>query len=64
MIDEMLIAQEEWLPQYKDAIAAAKKRFAEEPLLPTREGYQGAVRIADKSVEEIEAEREERTITV
>ncbi len=63
MIDEMLIAQEEWLPQYKEAIADAKKRFAEGPLLPTRDGYQGAVRIRDKTVEEITAERENRTIT-
>ena len=58
MIDEMLIAQEEWLPQYKEAIADAKKRFAEGPLIPTRDGYQGAVRIRDKTVEEITAERE------
>lgn len=48
MIDEMLIAQEEWLPQYKEAIADAKKRFAEGPLLPTRDGYQGAVRTVIK----------------
>ena len=29
MVDEMLIAQAEWLPQYKEAIEAAKKRFAQ-----------------------------------
>ena len=63
MIDEMLIAQEEWLPQYSEAIAKAKKRFAEGALLPTRDGYQGAVRIREKTVEEIAAERENRTIT-
>ena len=63
MIDEMLIAQEEWLPQYKEAIADAKKRCAEGPLLPTRDGYQCAGRIRDKTVEEITAERENRTIT-
>jgi len=26
MVDDLLIAQEEWLPQYKEAIAEAKKR--------------------------------------
>ena len=63
MIDEMLIAEEEWLPQYNKAIAEAKERFAKGNLLPTREGYQGAVRIKDKTVEEISAERGTRTIT-
>lgn len=63
MIDEMLIAEEEWLPQYAEAIAQAKERFAKGDLLPTREGYQGAVRLRDKTVEEISAERAERTIT-
>src|SRR6185436_601670 len=27
MVDEMLVAQAEWLPQYSDAIPAAKKRL-------------------------------------
>ena len=63
MIDEMLIAEEEWLPQYTEAIAEAKKRFAEGNLIPTREGYKGAVRIADKTVEQISAERAARVIT-
>ena len=60
MVDEMLIAQEEWLPQYAEAIAAARKRFAEGNLIPTREGYRGAVRVREKTVEEINAERKER----
>ena len=29
MIGDMLIAQEQWLPQYKDTITAAKKRRQE-----------------------------------
>ena len=46
MIDEMLIAQEQWLPQYTEAIAAAKERFSHpEKLLPTKEGYRGAARL-------------------
>ena len=55
MIDEMLIAQEEWLPQYADAIKGAKERMAKGNLIPTKEGYMGAVRIKEKTVEEIEA---------
>lgn len=59
MVDEMLIAQEQWLPQYKEAIAEAKVRFAQGNLIPTKD-YHGAVRLKEKTVEEIEAEREER----
>jgi len=58
MVDEMLIAQERWLPQYKDAIQSAKARFAEGNLLPTREGYQGAARLAVKTVEEMGREKD------
>ena len=60
MVDEMLIAQEKWLPQYAEAIAAAKARFAEGNLIPTNDGYRGAVRIREKTVEEVSAERKER----
>ena len=63
MIDEMLIAEEEWLPQYKEAIEEAKERFAKGNLIPARDGYQGAVRMRDKTVEEISAERNLCTIT-
>lgn len=46
MVDEMLVAQARWLPQYKKAIAAAKKRLANKSkLLPVREGYIGAARV-------------------
>ena len=53
MVDEMLIAQAEWLPQYKDAIEQAKARFAQGNLIPTKDDYQGAARLAVKSVEEM-----------
>lgn len=49
MVDEMLVAQEAWLPQYGEAIAAAKKRLAEGPLLPTREGYRGGGQAAGQN---------------
>ena len=60
MVDEMLIAQEQWLPQYGEAIAAAKARFASGDLIPTNEGYRGAARLREKTVEEVSAERKER----
>ncbi|HZG58823.1 MAG TPA: alpha-glucosidase/alpha-galactosidase, partial [Paenibacillus sp.] len=47
-----------WLPQYGAAIAAAKERLANGPLVPTREGYKGAARLAVKSVEEMRLDRE------
>ncbi|XID93993.1 alpha-glucosidase/alpha-galactosidase [Paenibacillaceae bacterium WGS1546] len=58
MVDDMLIAQERWLPQYGEAIAGAKKRAAEQPRLPTRQGYRGAARMAVKSVEEMKTDRD------
>ncbi|WP_168121689.1 alpha-glucosidase/alpha-galactosidase [Paenibacillus sp. HB172176] len=57
MVDEMLEAQEAWLPQYGAAIAASKKRLAEEPLLPTRD-YAGAARLKVKTVEEMQLDRD------
>lgn len=58
MVDELLVAQEKWLPQYQDAIAEAKKRLATEELLPTNPDYQGAARLKVKSVEEMAQDRE------
>ncbi|MDA3798653.1 MAG: alpha-glucosidase/alpha-galactosidase [Kiritimatiellae bacterium] len=58
MVDEMLIAQEEWLPQYGKAIAEAKERFAKGDLLSTRENYKGAAVVKTKTVEEMEQDRE------
>jgi len=54
MVDEMLVAQEQWLPQYKKAIAAAKKRMAKGKLIPPRD-YQGA-RVHTRTVEEMRRE--------
>ena len=60
----MLVAQEKWLPQYQEGIADAKENLSKGNLIPTREGYQGAVRIKEKTVEEVAAEHEKRKITV
>lgn len=58
MIDEMLIAQEQWLPQYAEAIRGAKERFARGNLLPVREGYRGAARIREQTLEEMAQNQE------
>jgi len=57
MTDEMLIAGEKWLPQYKEAIAAAKAYFASGKALPTRD-TQGAVRLHVKTVDEMAEDKE------
>lgn len=58
MVDEMLVAQEKWLPQYGAAIEQAKHRLANEPQIPTQD-YQGAARLKVKTVEEMAENREQ-----
>jgi alpha-galactosidase len=53
MCDELLVAQERWLPQYKKAIAAAKRRLAKGPLLKLRP-YTGAIRLKEKTVADMQ----------
>jgi alpha-galactosidase len=57
MVDEMLVAGSQWLPQYGAAIAAAKQRLETGPLLPTKD-YKGAARLKVKSVEEMQQDRD------
>jgi len=63
MVDEMLVAQAEWLPTYADEIEGAKARLAEHEANGTRvklrEGWQGAARQHTKSVEEMAQDKEE-----
>ncbi|GMK46606.1 alpha-glucosidase/alpha-galactosidase [Paenibacillus glycanilyticus] len=61
MADEMLVAEAKWLPQYKEAIAAAEERLASGNLLPTRENYQGAARLKTKTIEELSQDKEAAT---
>ena len=60
MADEMLIALEPWMPQYKDEIAKIKA-YREDVGWPikTREGYEGAARLKTKTVEEMAENAEE-----
>jgi alpha-galactosidase len=60
MVDEMLIAQAEWLPQYGAAIEEAKKNYLSGNLLPTKD-YLGAARLKVKTVEEMTKDRIEAT---
>jgi alpha-galactosidase len=46
MVDDMLVAQAKWLPQYGKAIAAAKKRLASGKRIKTLKNYKGAARLA------------------
>ncbi|MEK4662278.1 alpha-glucosidase/alpha-galactosidase [Priestia sp. FSL H7-0729] len=57
MVDEMLVAQAQWLPQYGAAIAAAEARLAGGDLIPTKE-YEGAARLKVKTVEEMQQDRD------
>ena len=45
LVDELLVAQERWLPQYSAAIHAAKERLASTELIPTNKNYPGAARL-------------------
>lgn len=57
LTDEMLVAQEKWLPQYKEAIEKAKARLASGNLIPTKQN-QGAARLQVKTVEEMAQDRD------
>ncbi len=57
LVDDMLVAQEQWLPQYKAAIKAAKKRQKGERL-PLKE-VKAAARLKEKTVEEMSKAKEE-----
>ncbi|HZJ83612.1 MAG TPA: alpha-glucosidase/alpha-galactosidase [Clostridia bacterium] len=57
LVDEMLVAQAEWLPQYESAIEASKKSLESDNLIPTKEGYKGSARLKTKTVEEMAEDR-------
>ena len=58
MVDEMVVAQAQWLPQYAHAIDAAKERLARSTV-KTRE-WNGAARRQVRSLDELRAERQAR----
>jgi alpha-galactosidase len=52
MVDEMLVAQAKWLPQYKKEIPRARRRLKKEKPLGTKK-WKGAARLHTKSVAEM-----------
>jgi alpha-galactosidase len=56
MVDEMVVAQAEWLPQYADAIPAAKERLSK-ATVKTRD-WKGVARREVRSIDELRAEKE------
>lgn len=56
LVDDMLIAGEQWLPQYRKAIAEAKRRRRGGRRIPTKD-FKGAARLAVRSVEEMAKSR-------
>ena len=64
MTDEMLVAQAQWLPNYKNEITKAKKPLANTKPL-ANEGTEGAARLKTVSVEKVRAAGEtERTLRI
>jgi len=51
MVDEMVVAQAKWLPQYADAVPGARERL-KSPKVKTRE-WEGAARLHVRSVDEL-----------
>jgi alpha-galactosidase len=56
MVDEMLVAQSKWLPQYKKAVPSARKRLSSEKSLGNKKTT-GAARLKTKSVTEMRKDR-------
>ncbi|MBT9371311.1 alpha-glucosidase/alpha-galactosidase [Rhizobium sp. CSW-27] len=55
MVDEMVVAQARWLPQYADAVPAAQERLARSRV--TTRDWAGAARRQVRSIEELRAEK-------
>ncbi|MDR1628838.1 MAG: alpha-glucosidase/alpha-galactosidase [Oscillospiraceae bacterium] len=62
MVDEMLIAGEEWLPQYGEAIADAKAYFAKGDVIAPK-NYQGAARLHTRTAAELAKDKKAATET-
>lgn len=62
MVDEYLVVQAQWLPQYKEAIAVAKENLErakkEGTFITDKRDYKGAARLHEKTVEELREDKE------
>ena len=67
LVDELLVAQAEWLPQYADEIPKAKKRLADNYEEPRFVGFKGALTSEEQTLEwktsPIKAEQREVSIS-
>jgi alpha-galactosidase len=59
MVDEMLVAEAQWLPQYKREIPRARKRLTSERRLGTHRG-RGAARLRVKTVDQLKKSARKR----
>ena len=57
MVDELLVEEQEWLPQYKNEIAGCEERLASPDRIPTKD-FKGVVRLHVKTVEEMSVNAE------
>jgi alpha-galactosidase len=62
MVDDLLIGQAKWLPQYGEAIGDARRRAKKGPRIKTRDDYRGAARLEIRSVEKLREEGAEKTL--
>ncbi len=62
MVDELLVAQAQWLPQYADAIAGAEERTSRASV--KNGNWQGAARLKVRSVKELRSNEKERPLAV
>ena len=64
MVDEYLIEEAKWLPQYKEETERAKARMAERhakgTFIDRCRDYKGAARVKEKTVEEMQANAEKQ----
>jgi len=60
MVDEFLVAQAKWLPQYKEETKKAKIRL-KTPKVQVKEGYMGAARLHTKTVDEMLSDKNAAT---
>jgi len=58
LVDEMIVAEAEWLPQYKEEIKEAKARLESGSLIPTNNDFKGTARKKIKSIEEMQEDIE------
>jgi len=56
LVDEMLVAGAQWLPQYRSAIKAARARLAKGPRIPTKSTV-GAARLTTRTQAELKKQK-------